>query len=377
VDLTGKERMETVLKGGVPDVCPVAPVFWGAEYVWKVTGKSLLEQMHGKDPGSPEAALRLCARHPADWILLTVTDGDGWLEGKQVSVHQGRTFIHDPATKEDFEFDSAGHLLRKPGEPPQSIRAQARTEVTSRKDVERLFPHPKSGQSEKDKTRVSHVVGKVGKKIFVCASEISPFVDACYRLGAETAMQKLAEDSSLFLYAADISLEIQRARIHNLRDTGAHGVLIAESYASCDMISPEQYRRCAFPYQKEMIKIIHECGMYAVLLSTGNLMPILADITELDADALIVEESRKGWEMEIGHVREAYGPGKCLFGNVSSERLLGAGDIHGTYRETFHQIESAGKQGCFVVSNGASPICDTTHPVAIDIMIEASHLYRY
>jgi len=377
MDMTGKERMETALRGGMPDVCPAAPVFWGAEYAWKITGRTPLDQMYGSDPGYPEAALALAARHLADWVLLTVTDGNGWLEGKSLTEENGRIVILDPRSGEKFVFDPSAHLVRRVGESPQSLADQGRKTVRSGRDVEALFPDPPAPYSAIQLARVAHVTGKVGRKTFVCGCEISPFVDACYHLGAETAMEKIAEEPGLFLHAADISLEIQRERIRSLRDSGLHGVLIAESYASCDMISPEQYRAFAYPYQKTIVDEVHDAGMYAVLYSSGDLMPILSDMAELGADGLLIEEGRKGREMEVGEVRKAYGERRCIFGNVSSERLLAPGDMRGVFLETERQIQAAGKKGAFITSNGASPICDATHPVAIDIMIEAAHNHRY
>jgi uroporphyrinogen-III decarboxylase len=377
MDMTGKERMETVLRGEMPDVCPAAPVFWGAEYVWKVTGRSLLEQMHGKNPGYPQAALALAARHAADWVLLSVTDGDDWLRGKEVRTEDGRSVIVDPVSGERFEYDPSAHLVRSAGKNPRGIPEQGRKEISSEKEVEALFPDSRGPHPDRHLAFISDVVKKAGEKIFVCACEISPFVDACYHLGAETAMQALGERPALFEHATRISLEIQRARIRSLRDTGVCGVLIAESYASCDMISPEQYRRFAFPLQKAVIDEIHEAGMYAVLDSTGYLLPILPVMAELGADGLVVEEGRKGADMEIGRVRELYGRGRCLFGNVSSEHLLATNDMRGVFLETERQIQAAGAKGAFAASNGASPICDSTSPVTIDIMIEAAHNHTY
>jgi len=37
--MTPKERMRAALAGRRPDCIPVAPYFWGEEYVWRLVGK--------------------------------------------------------------------------------------------------------------------------------------------------------------------------------------------------------------------------------------------------------------------------------------------------------------------------------------------------
>jgi hypothetical protein len=40
--------MTAALEGRPVDRIPTAPYIWGAEYVWKLTGKSICEVMHGE-----------------------------------------------------------------------------------------------------------------------------------------------------------------------------------------------------------------------------------------------------------------------------------------------------------------------------------------
>lgn len=374
--MTGKERMITILRGGIPDVCPAAPVFWGEEYIWKITGRTLLDQMLGPDPGWCQAADCLIRRHRPDWFLLTVGDGNGWLVGKEVVPQRDRVLIRDPQSGKEYEFLWAGRVLRQRGAETQPHAAQGMSGAQTREQVRALF-HVPDVPSATPSPRVQRLVADHGNEVFICDSVISPFVDACYRLGAQQAMVLLADDPDLFAYAAELSLEITRAQVQGIAAGGVHGVLIAESYASCDMISPEQYRRFAFPFQKALVDAIHAHGLFAILFSTGNLMPILEPMQRLEADGLIVEESRKGAEIEIGEVRRRYGAGRGLWGNVAAETLLRQGELGEIRREVARQIDTAGRAGAFAVSNGASPVCDETPPQAVDALIDAAHAYHY
>ncbi|HGJ67453.1 TPA: methyltransferase, partial [bacterium] len=45
--MTPKQRMLTAIAGGKPDIVPVAPYFWGAEYRWKIVGVEIWEFLYG------------------------------------------------------------------------------------------------------------------------------------------------------------------------------------------------------------------------------------------------------------------------------------------------------------------------------------------
>lgn len=374
--MTGLERMRAALAGQSADVCPAAPIFWGAEYVWKLTGRTLLDQLYGTPPAPYHAARALADAHAADWLLLTVDDGNGWLEGKRVTWRGDDALIEDPATGKRYEFVASGRVLRDLDATPKAMagkRAQAWTEDELRARLRAPFPAP----SEEARAALRALAQDYGERLFLCACQISPFVDTCYRLGVHDAMLAMGESPTLFHTGAELSLQAQQAWLAGLRDCGLHGVLIAESYASCDMVSPRQYQEFAFPYQKAMVDFIHSLGLYAVMFSTGNVLPLLEQMAELGADGLVVEEARKAAPMEIGEVRRRYGAGRCLFGNVSSEDLLARGDLPGIRREVERQINAAGQNGAFVISNGASPVCDATPPDAVNTLIEAAHAWRY
>ncbi|MDQ1317607.1 MAG: hypothetical protein QG588_1260, partial [Candidatus Poribacteria bacterium] len=118
----------------------------------------------------------------------------------------------------------------------------------------------------------------------------------------------------------------------------------------------------------------HSQGLKAILYSTGYLIPILPKMCELGADALTIEEGRKGEPMDIGKVREIVGPKQCIFGNFDAENVLLKGTKEDIEREVKRQIDSAGRDGAFVMCTG-SPICDDTEPENVDAFIELTRKY--
>jgi uroporphyrinogen-III decarboxylase len=357
----------------MPDVCPAAPVFRGSRYVWKVTGRTPLDQMYGEDPGYPQAALSLAARHASDWVLLSVTDGDGRLRGKGVRYRDGKTVVFDPVLGDEHWFDPSTHLLRPLGKDPGDVPGREKKIPRNEGDIDALFSDSAATRSEKDLARIGEVVQKTGKKTFVCAMEIPPFSDVCSRLGEECAAETMTDYPNVLEAATERSLEACLSLVRSLRDRGVHGLLIFEEHALSGTMTPEQYRRFAMPSQRALVEAVHDAGMYVILSPGPDVSAILSDVAGLEADGLLTGGGGQGSGSDIGEIRKAIGEARCLFGKVSPDALFRPGDMHGIYFETERQIRAAGKRGAFAISNGCIPIPDETPPVAIDIMIEAAH----
>jgi len=372
--MTSKERMLKALAGGKPDMVPIAPYFWGAEYRWKVVGAEIWELLYGDRELSFVANDKLYQRHPCDWIFVHEF-GSGWLKGKKVEKHNGRVFITDnDGTR--YEFLRDGHQL---------VRVDIRQEhipntgivnrpVKKKADIDKLFGRPR-GTGEKPEIEIARdnwqrrLIDRYGDHVFMAAGGISPFVQACYTLGFETSMVMMKENSDTFIYLMDRLYEDSLPHYERVAAYGYDAILIAESWASVDIISPRQYEEFAFPYQKAAIDAAHEQGLKAILYSTGSLIPILPKMRELGADALTVEEGRKGDPIDIAKVREIVGSEQCIFGNFDAENVLLHGKKEDIEREVVRQINSAGRDGAFIMGTG-SPICDGADPEQIDALIQ-------
>jgi len=90
---------------------------------------------------------------------------------------------------------------------------------------------------------------------------------------------------------------------------------------------------------------------------------------ELGMDALTLEEGRKGEPIDIAQVREIMGSKQCIFGNFDAENVLLRGTRDDIEREVIRQIDSAGRDGAFIMGTG-SPVCDNTDPKQIDMFIQ-------
>lgn len=374
--MTSKERMLTALAGGKPDIVPVAPYFWGAEYTWKVTGYEIWELLYGDIEMSFIANDMLYQRHKCDWIFVHGF-GNGWLKGKKVEKKDSRVFITD-SDGIKYEFLMDGHQLvriDKKSEHPANTGITNK-DIKTKADIDRLWGSPRIPKEKRERSKIEikkddwqkRLIDKYGDTVLMVAGGISPFVQACYTLGFETSLVMIKENPDVFVYLMQRFYEDSLPHYERVSAYGYDAILIAESWASVDIISPKQYEEFAFPYQKYAIEASHEQGLKAILYSTGSIMPILPKMCELGADALTFEEGRKGDPINIEEVRKIVGPKQCIFGNFDAENVLLKGSEEDIEREVIRQIESAGRDGAFIMGTG-SPVCDATDPKQIDTFI--------
>jgi len=81
--MTPKQRILGAIEGRQRDRLPVAPYFWGEEYVWKLMGKPVWQVSLGRRDTWKDIVRAVQARHDCDWVI-SLGGGSGFLEGKRV-----------------------------------------------------------------------------------------------------------------------------------------------------------------------------------------------------------------------------------------------------------------------------------------------------
>jgi len=107
-------------------------------------------------------------------------------------------------------------------------------------------------------------------------------------------------------------------------------------------------------------------GLKVILYFCGDVTPRLPFLRQLPIDALMVEESKKDFIIDIGAVRQALGQEICLFGNVDSYAMVLKASPAALESEVQRQIGAGGPQGRFVMSTG-SPLTLDTPPERVDM----------
>ena len=175
--------------------------------------------------------------------------------------------------------------------------------------------------------------------------------------------------------------EAALGRMRVLKSLGAHGYIGSETCVSPDILSPATFRAIVFPALKLFYESIAQIGLIPVTYFLGDLLPIIDDIAASGARALMIEEPKKGFRLEVGEVYAALDDRMALFGNLDSVYHLLWGDAQTVRAETLRQVArvNGGRTGSlppgFIMACG-SPLCMNTPPENILAMLETARELR-
>ena len=197
---------------------------------------------------------------------------------------------------------------------------------------------------------------------------ISWILDPHGCVGFENGLISLMDKPDRMEYLIHRSYEALLPRMEALKEMGGDGYIGSETYCSADIMSPSLYRGIIFEAQKKFYTAVAKMGLIPVTYFTGDINPLLEDIKELGVKGLMVEESKKNFNLDVGTLYRRLEGQVCLFGNLDSVYTLQLGSKEDVVKETLRQISACG-QGGFVMANGC-PLSFTTPPENIHAMID-------
>lgn len=181
----------------------------------------------------------------------------------------------------------------------------------------------------------------------------------CYQLwGFEGMMTMVATRPDLVEQVCRRGLALERFAVREAAALGAAGIWIEECLT--DMIAPSSFARLNLPVLQELVAEIRGVGMQSIYYYCGDPRDRWDLLYAVGADALSLEESKKGFTVEIEEaVERAVGRG-ALFGNLDAIGVLQDGNEEELRREVARQLAAGRRhQGRFVMSLG-SPVTPGT-----------------
>lgn len=198
---------------------------------------------------------------------------------------------------------------------------------------------------------------------------------ACYfdtHVGFEDGCAGFIENPELTAYFLTALYDNTLNRMRALKACGVDAYINSETYCSSDVISPTHYREIIKPIQKHFYSELRKLDILPIGYFTGNILPILEDIKELDLAGMMVEESKKGFVLDVGELTHRIEKQFALFGNLDSYYILQTGSVEQVIAETKRQLDAT-RGYPFIMANGC-PISFDTPPENIDAMISAVRL---
>lgn len=182
---------------------------------------------------------------------------------------------------------------------------------------------------------------------------------SCYGLwGFEDMMAMVASQPKLVEHATERYLARRLNSVRNAALLGAKAIWIEECLT--DMIAPDAFNKLNVPIIRRLIEEVRALGMKSLYYYCGNPMDRLDSLLSVGADALALEESKKGFQIDICDVADIVGGDCALFGNLDSIGVLQNGTDDDLKREIERQIEAGRRnRGRFIMSLG-SPVTPGT-----------------
>lgn len=374
--MNAKERVITALEGRCPDIVPVTFDYLELYLEEEIERRyvegyrtRLESEKHVRLDRDEDAeiwasaivgALDSAFVEPFDWIPLPGGFGPERPAKRELCLDSGRVY------EVDLDSGQRREMLRpaqeKKSEEIHEALSSPKTELRNERDVDRVLAdrrHRRVLEAQEEVAVARHAVARRGDERFLYVGVSAPFVEAFSILGFEGLMLSMLDSPQLLhrLLSGLLEQTVRRAEI--LAATGVHGVRMEEALASADMISPQHYEEFAFPYERRLAYELRQMGLFTFLYFGGDVIPRLPYIVEIGVHALAVEESKKGFVIDIAEVRDRVGPEMCLVGNLDSYGTVQQGTPQEVEDELVRQLKVAGENGAFMVGIGSPLPLDT------------------
>lgn len=155
-------------------------------------------------------------------------------------------------------------------------------------------------------------------------------------------------------------------------DAGADLIHCGDSLASCDVISPQTYRRYALPYEQQLFRAWREHGITASLLHIcGDSTQVLDSYVAAGSDLVEIDN-----KVDLSVVKRQIGNDVALIGNVHTVTDLLQGTPATVRAASQHCIDSAGAGGGFILGSGC--IVPRLTPIEnVQEMVRVAHSQPY
>jgi len=358
-----------------------------------MTGREKIEAAFSAN-GTPEIPAVICyegifhrdhyadlTRHP--WWALESGDLDLHLAVYRDFIrHVGQDWIHLPQGPSEHERrhvlieerpDGVYRVDRSTGgeqrlEPPpvggrHIPTGPRRPAPASREEVDAALPLP----SEAEVLRpLAEGRGDLARRLlqtdaaprFPLAGAGAPLWGCMMDWSFDTFMPRSVEDPALTAYACRRRAERTARGLVFAARLGARGVWIEECWT--DLVGPESYRRFNLPGLRHITEAARSLGLFTIHYYCGDPADRMNLLLDTGADALALEESKKGFRVDIAEVADFVRGRKVLLGNLDAITLLERGDDAALRAEIARQIAAGRRNGSRFILSIGSPVTPRT-----------------
>jgi uroporphyrinogen-III decarboxylase len=381
--LTPKDRMLRALRGEPVDALPAAPAYlclfladferaYYAEQVRRsLRGRRSMRIDHDEDTRfRAEALLHSYGvfKVRPDWLEINRGPSRAWSARTDVVVLDGALFYEDRLTGRQTPLEAPRNLA-----DVWDLSAGLRDES----DVDARLPLASAEELLADGSfdLPRQIVAEYGEEMLLTTILDTPFSDSYDLLGFQGLMLIQHDRPDLLHYLLRRQLAQTQEVMAAWAATGIHAVYVEEVFTGADLISPRSYDRFVFAYNQPYFRHMRSLGLLPIHYVCGDVIPRLERIAELDIAAVAVEESKKGFTIDLEEVVRRVDGRVAVLGNVDAVRFGGQAGLDEMRAEVRRQARIGQRARGFVVSTG-SPFPLDTNPRLIDTLVETAHSIR-
>ena len=391
--MTPKERMLKALLGEKPDVLPAAPCYLSlflaeverAYYIERYR-QCMKGRKHYPVDHAEDTHFRLQAlvhsydifKTPPDWIEVGAGASKAWAERTEIVSCDGTLCYEDKQSGVCVPM----HAIPVPyGDEPLDETAPSAgdiwdisEQISSREDVEALMPILSADELLRrgDFALPRQVVAEYGERYFISTILDTPYSDSYEFLGFRGLMVFQRRNPDLLQNLLERRLMQSKEVMAAWAASGIHGVYVEEVFSGADIISPQSYEQFVFAYNQPYFQHMRSLGLLPIHYVCGDVLPRLEYMVQYDITAVAVEESKKGFRIDLAEVVERVAGRKAVFGNIDAVRF----GIHATPEEMSAEVRRQAGIGAqargFIVSTG-SPFPLETNPRMVETLVTAAH----
>ncbi len=337
--MDSRERVQTVLSGGVPDRVPFQDSYWQATVRrWRREGLAAdvdLGRHFGFDiaqVGSVDDTLQLPAR------------------------------ILEETGRQRVQIDTNGATRREMQEADGWVPSWLDFSIKSRDDWARLRDRAAYNPTRigKGAVRAYEAARREGK--FCVYSIHACFHPTWHKVGMERMLLWMHEDPQLVadMFAAHTQLVIDGYEAMKAMGVEYDGVFLPDdlAYRNGPFISPAMYRDLIMPYHRQACEHFARDGLTTILHSDGDVRPLIPSFLEAGFGALHPLEAKAG--LDVRELKPQYGDQLTLYGNIDVRRLAGS-------RE---EIEEEIRTKLAVAKEGGGYMYHSDHSVSSDVSLD-------
>jgi len=217
------------------------------------------------------------------------------------------------------------------------------------------------------------IVNEIGDQAFIIGrADQGPFSLACEIRGMSHFLMDLAlneqpkQINKLLDYTRRVAERYAIAQI----EQGAHCTSIGDGTSGPDVVSPEYYRKYAYPHVVQLVKNLKKKNIKLAYHICGNATPIIEDMVR--TGAAILEIDQKADQIIC---KQAAAGKATILGPIEPSGVMARGTPQLVTEKCIEALENLAPGGGFILGPGCA-LPATTPEENIDAMIEAAKKFK-